>query len=101
MTTFPGALDDLTFPAAVPTFDPLGAPQSGKKHSQWHRLLAEGLAATQAKLGANTSPAAGSVEARLRAVEAGGGGGTVDLVDGGGITDTYVGSPFDFDGGTI
>jgi hypothetical protein len=68
-TSFPTSLDDLTFPVTSPIADALGTAQSGKNHSEWHRLLAEGLAQVQAKVGADDSAVATSLDARMRAVE--------------------------------
>lgn len=90
-TTYPAAIDPV--PDAPPGNVPLGA--SAPKHTEVHQKVADVVNAIQTELGALPKGIYTSVAARLTAIESG------IVVDGGAIADSYVGSAFSFDGGSI
>ncbi len=64
-TAYPGALDSFTNPTGV---NKLSDSVGGRNHAAMHADINDAMEAVQAKLGDDTSPVAGSIEARLRAL---------------------------------
>jgi len=86
MTNYPTSLDTFNNPGATDTMD-----AAGLEHDAQHANLNDAVAALQAKVGITNSAVTTSFDYRIRALEAGGGGG--GIVFGAGAPDVSVTAP--------